>query len=198
MGQDADPFHNLRRAILHQAIVSGDIGFAFRSIDNQSIDFIAAAAQFCSRGEASAAQTGNAKLVDALNQFFTRLVVVVAPAVALDPAVFAIGVDNNAEFRQRGRVGGGMGGNSRHRSGSRGMNRQHSAKAAGQRLTAQNFVARLYAQFAFSADMLLQRNDKTLRQRNLTQRRTVGLSFHLRRVNTAVEVPDLVFSKSGK
>ncbi len=131
MRKDADPFNNLRRAILHQAIVCGDIGFAFCSIDNQGIDFIAAAAQFCSRGEAGAAESGDAKLVNTLDQLFTRLVVVVAPAVALDPAVFAIGVDNNAEFRQRGRVGGGMGGNSRHRSGSRGMNRQHPAKAAG-------------------------------------------------------------------
>ena len=198
MRKDADPLHNLRRAILHQAIVSGDIGFAFGGIDNQCVDFITAAAQFCSRREAGAAESGDAKLMDTFDQFFTRLVVIVAPALALNPAIFAIGVDNNAQFRQRGRMGGRVRLDSRHRSGSRGMNRQHSAKTAGQRLTAQNFVARLYAQFAFSTDMLLQRNDETLRQRNLTQRRAVGLSFHFRRMNTAVEVPDFVFSESGK
>jgi hypothetical protein len=31
---------------------------------------------------------------------------------------------------------------------------------------------------------------------NLAQRRTVGLGFHLRRMNTAVEVPDFIFSKA--
>jgi hypothetical protein len=35
MGQDADTFDNLRGAILHQAVVGGDIGFAFGGVDNQ-------------------------------------------------------------------------------------------------------------------------------------------------------------------
>ena len=44
MGQDADAGDNLRRAILHQAIVGGNIGFAFSGVNNQGFNFVAAAA----------------------------------------------------------------------------------------------------------------------------------------------------------
>ncbi len=53
------------------------------------------------------------------------------------------------------------------------MNRQHSATPAGQRLAAQNVITHVYAQLTFSTNMLLQRNDKTRRQRNLSQRSTI-------------------------
>ena len=82
-----------------------------------------------------------------------------------------------------------------YRTGRRRVYRQHATGAKGQRLSAQHFIARLNAQFAFMADMLLQRNDKTIRQRQLTQRRAVGLGFHLRRMNAAVEVPDFIFTE---
>ncbi len=78
------------------------------------------------------------------------------------------------------------------------MNRQHSAPASRQRLAAQDAIARLNAQLPFGANMLFQRNNQPLRQWDLTQRGAVGLGFHFRRMNTAVEVPDFVFSKSGK
>ena len=53
------------------------------------------------------------------------------------------------------------------------MNRKHLAAPAGQGLAAQHAIAHANAQFAFRADMLFQRHDKSRRQRNLSQRRTV-------------------------
>jgi hypothetical protein len=72
MGEDADPFDNLRRAVLHQAVVRRDIGFALGGVNNQRFNFIAAAAQFAAGGEAGAAEAGNAKLVNTLDQRFAR------------------------------------------------------------------------------------------------------------------------------
>ena len=78
------------------------------------------------------------------------------------------------------------------------MNGQHPTPTAGQRLAAQDAIARLNAQFAFGADMLLQRDHKTLGKRYLAQWRAVRLRFHLWRVNAPVEIPDFVFSEGGE
>jgi hypothetical protein len=78
------------------------------------------------------------------------------------------------------------------------MYRQHTAPATGKGLTTQDVIANADTQFTFGANMLFQGNDKTLRQWNLSQWRPVGLGFHFRRMNTAVEIPDSLFSESGK
>ena len=78
------------------------------------------------------------------------------------------------------------------------MNRQHFTPASGEWLTAQHAIAWLHAEFAFGANMLLQRNDKTLGERNLTQRRPVRLRFHFRRMNATVKIPEFVFSERGE
>ena len=51
MREDADPVDNLRGAVLHQAVVRRDIGFAFGGVNNQRLNFIAAAAQFAPVGK---------------------------------------------------------------------------------------------------------------------------------------------------
>ncbi len=155
MREDAHPFHNLRGAILHQAIVGGDIGFALGSIDNQRIDFIAGALQLRTSREASSAQPGNAELMDALNQRFNALGAIILPPFARNPAIFAVRFDNDAQFRQGGGVCGSVRGNRHNGAGGRRVHRQHTTAAAGQRLSAQNAIAHADAQFAFSADMLL-------------------------------------------
>ena len=104
MGKDAHTVDNLRGAILHQAIVSGDIGLALRGVDNQRFDFIAAALKLGAGREPGAAEARHAKLVNTFNQRFAAAALVVAPAVASNPPVFAIGVDNHGEFRQGGRM----------------------------------------------------------------------------------------------
>ncbi len=134
--QDTNAFDNLRRALLHQAVISRDVRLAFRRVDDQGVDFIAAALQFDAGREACAAQPGHAELVNAFNQLFTRALLVILPAVALNPAVVAVRLDNHAEFRQRGRMSGAVRRNRHHGAGSRRMHRQHSAPAARQRLAA--------------------------------------------------------------
>ena len=130
MGKDANTLDDLRRAILHQTVVGGNIGFALGGVDNECVDFVAAAAQLGTGRETRAAQSGHAKLVNTLNQRFAGFILVIVPAIAFNPAVFAIGINNDAHFRQRGRVGGRVGSNGRHRTGRRGVHRQHSAPAA--------------------------------------------------------------------
>lgn len=70
-----------------------------------------------------------------------------------------------------------MGRNSRN--GTRGgrVNRQHFAATTGKRLAAQYVIADANAQLTFSANMLFQWNDKTLRQWYLAQGRTVDWVF---------------------
>ena len=78
------------------------------------------------------------------------------------------------------------------------MYRQHPATANGELLAAQDFIAWRYADLAFAADMLFERNNKTARQRQLAQRGAVRLGFHFRGMNTAVKIPVFIFSESGK
>ncbi|MNV40021.1 hypothetical protein D3C71_1316210 [compost metagenome] len=96
MGKDANPFDDLRGAVLHQAIISGDVRLALCGVDNQGLNFIATTAQFGAGREACAAKTGHAELVDALDQGFAALGAVIAPAVTVDPAVFTVRLDHDA------------------------------------------------------------------------------------------------------
>ncbi len=86
-----------------------------------------------------------------------------------------------------------MGRNSRNNARRWRVNWQHFTATMGKRLAAQYFIADANAQLTFSANMLFQWNDKTLRQWNLAQGSTVGLGFHLRWMDAAVEIPDFIF-----
>ncbi len=198
MREDADAFHHLGGAVLHQTIVGGDVWLALGGVDNQRLNLIATAAQLDAGREARAAKPRDAELMNTLDERFAALAAVVAPAVTINPAIFAVGFNNHAQFRQRGRMRHRMRGNRHHFPGSRGVYRQHTSASEGQRLTAQHRIAFFHAQLALSANMLLERHDVTRRQRNLTQRRAAGLGFHLWRMDTAVKVPDLLFSESRK
>ncbi len=78
------------------------------------------------------------------------------------------------------------------------MDRQHTARAKRQGLTAQHLVARRNADLTFMSDMLFQRDNKTVWQRQFAERRTVRLGFHFRRMNTALKIPDLLFFQEVK
>lgn len=78
------------------------------------------------------------------------------------------------------------------------MYRQHPAAAPGQCLAAQNLIADLDAQGTFWPEMLFERNNKIIWQRHLAQWHPAGLGFHFRGVDTALEVPDSVFSEGGE
>ncbi|MNP44767.1 hypothetical protein D3C76_1386430 [compost metagenome] len=81
---------------MHQTVVGGDIRLALGGIDDQGLYLIAAAAQFGSGWEARAAQTSHAKLMDALDQRLATLRAIIAPAVAIDPAVFTVCFNSDA------------------------------------------------------------------------------------------------------
>ena len=100
VGQNADAFHHLSCTILHQAIVSGNVGLTFRSVDDQCFNFIAAALQFYASRETSTAQSGNAELMNTGNKLFSAAGTIVSPAFTLNPAIFAISIDYDAELGQ--------------------------------------------------------------------------------------------------
>ena len=100
MRQDADTFDDLRCTILHQTIVGGDIGFTFSGVDDQRFDFVAATLQFIAGRKTSAAQSGDAELVNAGDQGFTTTRTVILPAFTLNPAVFAVGINDHAQLGQ--------------------------------------------------------------------------------------------------
>ncbi len=91
-----------------------------------------------------------------------------------------------------------MGRNGHHLTGGGGVYRQHTSTPKGQGLTAKDGIALFYTQLTLSAYVLLKRHDETGRQRNLTQRGTAGLGFHLRWMDPTVKVPNLLFSESRK
>ena len=67
MPKNANTFHNLGGAILHQSVIGGNIRLALSGIDDQRFDFIAAALQFNTSREASTAQPGDAELMNTFN-----------------------------------------------------------------------------------------------------------------------------------
>ncbi len=121
--QNTNTFNNLRRTLLHQAVIRRDVRFAFSGIDNQRLDFIAAALELNPGWEACAAQPGDAELMNTLNQRFTRTLGVIVPALTFNPAIFTVRFNNDAQFRQGGRMGRAVRRNSHHGAGGRCMNR---------------------------------------------------------------------------
>ncbi len=129
--QNADTVDDLGRAILHQAVVGGDIRLTLGGVDDKRVDFIAAAFQLAAGREASAAQACNAKIMNALNKLVTASLLPVTPAVAVDPAVFTVGLDNNAHLCESRRMRRGVGSNRDHDTGGWRMDGKHSAPATG-------------------------------------------------------------------
>ena len=101
MREDADAFHHLGGTVLHQTIVGGDVRFAFGGVDNQRLNVIATAAQLDAGREACATQASNAELMNAFDKRLAAAGAVVTPAIAVDPAVFAVGFNYHAQLCER-------------------------------------------------------------------------------------------------
>ncbi len=194
-GEDTAAFQHLGGVVLHQAIVGGDIGLALGGVDNQGLYAAQPAAQFSAGGEARAAKTGDARVMNALHNSGAFALAVVRHRLQTCPTILAVRRHKNAQLRQPRGMRGHMLANGVDGAGGRRMHRQHAAGAEGQRLATQHAIARRNANLAFMTDMLLQRNNKMVRQRQLAQRRAVRLGFHLRRMNAALEIPELFFTK---
>ena len=153
--QNAAADQNLVGAVLHQPVVGGNIGFTLRRVDNQRINPVQATFQFGCGREARTAQPGNAGLVHARNQIAALKLTVVADRLPLNPAIFAVRLNEYTEFRQCRRVGGHMRRNFGYRTGRWRVNGQHPPGAKRQRLAAQYAVAGPHADLTLAADMLL-------------------------------------------
>ena len=106
--QNLGASNDLVGAFAHQHVIGGDVWLALGTVENQRVDGALAGVQFHRGRKACATHAGNATLTDVLNQ----LVVVelgkmlyarfIQQALALTPAVFAITLDDDAQFFQAG------------------------------------------------------------------------------------------------
>ncbi|CAI1162820.1 Uncharacterised protein [Serratia grimesii] len=79
-----------------------------------------------------------------------------------------------------------------------GVDGHGAATTHGQRLTFKYPITRFDAQLAFRPQMLLKRDNKSIRQWSKTQRHAAGQGLHFRWVDPAVEIPNPVFFKGGE
>ena len=171
MAEDAGAGNDRRGVLLHQPVIGGDVRFTFGSVDDQRFHAVPAALQFGGGGEARAAETGDARLVDARDQVVGALLVVIRHRRQFTPAVFAVGIQHHAQLFQAGGVGGDARLNGAHGAGGRRVYRQCAPAPGGQRLTFQHRVTGTHQQLTLRAEVLLQRDDKGVAERRSTQRR---------------------------
>ena len=123
---------------------------------------------------------------------------VVGEGLPFAPAIFPVGLNEYAQFRQRRRVGCHVRANRVYGAGCRRMDRKRTPGAVRQRLPAQNAVADLDAQFALRPQVLLQRDNQLFRQTHPAQRHAARLDLHLRWMNPALKIPNSVFPEDVK
>ncbi len=198
VAQDLRAFNHLIGMFLHQAVIGSDIRLALGGVEDQGFHPVHAALQLAGGRETGAAQPGDAGLMNTLDQLAGGQLTVVGYRRTLAPAVFAVRLNNHAQFCQPGRVSGDMRCDGADGAGGWCVHRYGTAPADGQRLAFQHGVADLDAQFTFRPQMLLQRDNKLIRQRGGTQRDTAGLGLHFRRMDPAVEIPNPVFFEGGE
>ncbi len=187
-----DAIHDLVGVLLHQPIVGGDIGFALQPVDDQDLGELAAAIELAVGGEDGAAKAGNARLLDALEQFAPLQIPVIGFAVELAPLIFAIGGEDDAEIVKPGGVSDRVVGNLGDGARGGGVHRHHPPSGVtGQRLTLLDLVTHLHQQIAGGACVLAHRNDQARRQTGLLDRALARLQFVVGGVNTTVKVPDI-------
>ena len=83
-------------------------------------------------------------------------------------------------------------------TGGGGVHGDSAATADGQRLAFKYPIARFDAQLTFRPQMLLQRDNKGVRQWSDTQRHSAGQRLHFRWMDPAVEIPNPVFFEGGE
>ncbi len=104
-GDDLQAFHDFIRPFPHQAVVRGDVRFAFHRIQDQRFDLLVGFdAELDHAGETRAAHTGNTGRTNAIKNVFLVEVGVIVHTVVLDPLVLAVRGDFNTERIHTGRV----------------------------------------------------------------------------------------------
>ncbi len=186
-----DAVHDLVGILLHQPVVGGDVGLALQAVDDQDLGELAAAVELAVGRKDGAAEAGDPRLLDALQQLAPLQVPVVRLGFALAPGIFAVRGEDDAEIIETGGVrhrvlldgGDGAGGGGVHR---------HDAPLVktGERLAFLYLVSHLYQQFAGGTRVLAHRDDELGRQACVHHRGQAGLVLVLGGMNAAVEIPE--------
>ena len=108
VAQDLRTFNDLIGMFLHQTVIGSDIWLAFCGVEDQGFHPVHAALQLAGGRETCTAQSSDAGLMNTLDQLAGGQLTVVCHRCTLAPAVFAVWLNDHAQFRQPGRVSGDM------------------------------------------------------------------------------------------
>ena len=173
MCDQADAFDDLRRALLHQTVVAGQIGLAFTAVHDQRMHFaVARKVQLYRRRKCRAAESDDAGGGDARGDLGRCQRKRIGGRLQVIPGIFAIGFDSQGRHRQAGRMRSGKVADRHHAAGSGRMHRRrYRALAGSKQLPLFHLFADCDQMPGRRADMLLQRYIQPLRQRQDTNRR---------------------------
>ncbi|SHO57459.1 hypothetical protein VQ7734_03228 [Vibrio quintilis] len=107
MLSDFNSLNNFFRVILHQHIISSNVGFALCGIDHQDFSPGQTGLNFPCGREPGAAHAGNPGLADDFNQILRRTGGKIRGGNPLTPLTAVIRGNDHTQFRQSGRVGDG-------------------------------------------------------------------------------------------
>ena len=174
-------------ALAHQAVVAADIGFALGTVDDQR--FQRADAELEMAGEHRAAEADDAHLCQEVADLGAAALRPVVQRLALDPALLAVAVEGDAQFRQAGRVGKRLRRDGADHAGSRRVHRgRQAAVGGGDQLALGDTVTDGDAGARGITHALAQRDVQLRRQRRLADRCGAGLRLVFRRVDAAGKI----------
>ncbi len=188
-----DARHQLRRLLAHQQVIGGDIGLAFGAVDDQRANRLRGwRGQLHRGGEAGTAEAVDTSLTDDVQQIGRRQLAVIGVRLQFDPLVPAIAVDDDGRRGHARDVRVGL--RADEADGAR-CGRMHrradEAAGLGDQLALEHLFAERHARFGGRAQVLGKRHDQPRRQRHPLDRRAVGQLLALRRMDAAMDVPDV-------
>ncbi len=192
MHQNLDAGDDLGRAVAHGAVVSGDIGLALGTVDDQRVQLLLRPCLELDRGrEPGAAEPADTGLADQLQQGDRLQCAEIGNGLQVAPAVLAVSLDVDSPFLKTRCVRVGRRANGRDRAGGRRVHgtTDHAA-GLGDHLAFEYRIANCHAGLSTTAQVLLQGHDQAAGNRRRLNAVAKGLGLVLGRVNATGNVPN--------
>ena len=192
VSQNVDAPENIFGVFLHEPVIAGNVGLAFRPVDDQKLAVLRlnAGAQLGLCGEPGAAQSGNAHAADMVKErIYRNLGIGGVGGVLIDRAGgFLIGFKNNAGLGQSAGVGDGSLSNGGYRAGHRSMHRYLPIIGGrGERLIFEHMLPRFHQHLGGAAGMLLQGDHQSVRNAESAALESAGAALVFIGVHAALK-----------
>ena len=103
MSKNTEATHDIGALLTHKSVVSGNVGFTFRAVNNQGF-YLTLSAYFNMRREAGATKPGNTSLKNAINDCLLTQLFEVIDWMLFSPGVLTIGLNKDCRFFYAGRM----------------------------------------------------------------------------------------------